>query len=144
MFTPYDVSPSKLIEKLAKRLKSIEQIKAPEWSKFAKTGVHKERPPVQPDWWYKRAASLLYQVYMRGPIGVGHLRKLYGGRKNRGARPERKVRAAAKIIRLALQQLEAAGLVVKTVYGRKVSPKGQKLLYEIATEIAKEMNLTPP
>ncbi|MHA1616024.1 MAG: 30S ribosomal protein S19e [Candidatus Njordarchaeales archaeon] len=141
MLIPYDVPPSALIKKLAERLKEIPQIKMPEWARFIKTGPHRERPPIQPDWWYLRAASLLYQVYMRGPIGVGYLRKHYGRRKNRGSRPERKVKAGAKIIRTCLQQLEAAGLVVKTVEGRKVSSKGQKLLNEVATEVGKELNI---
>lgn len=141
MFTPYDVPPSLLIRKIARKLKDIPQIKMPEWAKFVKTGVHKERPPTQPDWWYLRAASLLYQVYMRGPIGLGHLRKLYGGRKRRGSRPEHKVNAAGKIIRVALQQLEVAGFIIKTVKGRKISPKGQRFLNQIATEIAKELKL---
>jgi len=138
--TPLDVPPSKLIERLAEKLeKEFPEVYEPEWAKFIKTGSHKERPPMQRNWWYLRAASLLYQVFRRGPIGVGHLRKLYGGRKNRGSRPERKRKAGAKIIRVALQQLEKAGLVIKTVEGRKISPKGQRLLYEIAKEIAKEM-----
>jgi len=139
MVTPLDVPPSKLIERLAEKLeKEFSEVHEPDWAKFVKTGSHKERPPTQENWWYLRAASLLYQVFRRGPIGVGHLRKIYGGRKNRGSRPERKRRAGAKIIRVALQQLEKAGLVVKTVEGRKISPKGQKLLYEIAKEIARE------
>ncbi|MHA1589880.1 MAG: 30S ribosomal protein S19e [Candidatus Njordarchaeales archaeon] len=141
MLTPYDVPPSYLIKKLAERLKQIPQIRMPEWAKFVKTGPHRERPPIQPDWWYLRAASVLYQVFIRGPIGVGHLRKHYGGRKSRGTRPERKVKGGAKIIRTCLQQLEAAGLVIRTVEGRKVSPKGQKLLNEIATEVGKELNI---
>jgi len=140
MFTPYDVPPSLLIKKIAEELKKIPQIRAPDWAKFIKTGIHRERPPTNPDWWYLRAASILYQIYMRGPIGLGHLRKLYGGRKRRGSKPERKVRAAGKIIRVAMQQLEAAGFVVKTVKGRKISPRGQRFLNQIATEIIKEMH----
>ncbi|HDD71604.1 MAG TPA: 30S ribosomal protein S19e [Candidatus Aenigmarchaeota archaeon] len=142
MFTPYDVPPSILIKKMASKLKEISQIQMPEWAKFVKTGIHRERIPSQSDWWYLRAASILYQVYMRGPIGLGHLRKLYGGRKRRGPKPEKKVNAAGKIIRSILQQLEVAGLVVKTINGRKISPKGQRLLNQIATEIAKELNLS--
>lgn len=141
MYTPYDVPPSLLIKRVAEKLHDIPHIKVPEWTKFVKTSIHRERLPIQHDWWYLRVASVLYQVYMRGPIGLGHLRKIYGGRKDRGARPERKVIAAGKIIRTALKQLEEAGLLIKTVKGRKISSKGQSFLNKIATEIAEELNI---
>lgn len=141
MYTPYDVPPSALIKKVAEKLREVPHIKAPEWAKFVKTGVHKERLPLQSDWWYLRVASVLYQVYMRGPIGLGHLRKIYGGRKDRGSRPEKKAVAAGKIIRTALKQLEEAGFLIKTVKGRKISSKGQSFLNKIATEITEELNI---
>ena len=137
----YDVPPSELIKRLAERLKKDPYVKPPEWAKFVKTGHFKVMPPQQEDWWYYRAASILYQVYRRGPIGVGKLRNLYGGRTGGKPRPEHKARAAGKIIRLILQQLELSNYVVKTVKGRIISPRGQKLLNEIAKEIAKELNI---
>jgi len=145
-FTAYDVPPSLLIQHLAEKLEKefSEYIKMPDWARFCKTGTHRERPPTQKNWWFLRAASILYQVYMRGPIGLNKLRNLYGGRKDRGARPEEKRRAAAKIIRTILQQLEKAGLVEKTPHGRRISPKGQSLLDKLAGEIAKKLNLIPP
>ena len=141
MLTPYDVPPSKLIEKLAEELEKEPEISPPEWAKFVKTGPHRQRPPKQKNWWYLRVASLLYQVYMRGPIGVGHLRKLYGGRKKGKSRPEHKKNAAAKIIRYGLQQLESAGLIIKTTKGRKISPKGNKLLLSVATDVGKQLGI---
>ena len=144
-FTVRDVPPSLLIMRLAEKLKrEFPQIKMPNWARFVKTGVHRERPPLQQDWWWIRAASILYQVYMRGPVGVGTLRFLYGGRKDRGARPEEKRPAAAKIIRVILQQLEEAGLVQKTPEGRVITPKGQSLLDKLAAEIARELGLPAP
>ncbi len=141
MYTPYDVPPSTLIKKVAEKLREIPHIKVPEWTKYVKTGIHRERLPIQSDWWYLRVASVFYQVYMRGPIGLGHLRKIYGGRKDRGSKPERKVIAAGKIIRTALKQLEEAGLLIKTVNGRKISSKGQSFLNKVATEVAEELNI---
>jgi small subunit ribosomal protein S19e len=57
-------------------------IKAPEWAIFVKTGVHKERPPIQEDWWQIRAADVLRTIERMGPIGTQKLRTKYGGKKN--------------------------------------------------------------
>ncbi len=151
MATPFDVPPSAFIEKLKDELKTVKEISPPEWAKFVKTGVHRERPPEQPDWWYYRAASILYQLYKRGISGVGELRNHYGGRKDRGHRPEVKARAGAKIIRTILQQLEKAGLVEKCYkphpklqqicIGRKLTRAGQSLLDRVATRLAREMGI---
>ena len=45
----YDVYPNDLIEKAAEELKKNEAVKPPVWTKMAKTGVHKERAPADPD-----------------------------------------------------------------------------------------------
>ncbi|MEM5778404.1 MAG: 30S ribosomal protein S19e [Candidatus Aenigmatarchaeota archaeon] len=129
-----DVSPQKLIEKLAEELKKNENIKPPEWSKYVKTGVAKERPPLQNDWWFLRAAAILRKVYLNGPIGVQRLRTAFGGRRRRGHKPAHHKKAGGKIIRLILQQLEKAGYVQKIEKpkkGRIVTSKGQKLLSKI-------------
>ncbi len=114
-------------------------IKAPEWSNYVKTGAHAMRPPEDNDWWYVRAASILRKVRTRGPIGVGNLRTWYGGRKNRGVKPEKHVDAGGKVIRTCLQQLEQAGYIKKEAVGRVVTPKGQSLLDKAAAEVAKEI-----
>ena len=40
MTTVYDVPATKLIDEAAKRLMEVKEIQAPEWSEFAKTGIH--------------------------------------------------------------------------------------------------------
>ncbi len=138
MATVLDVPADTLIQKTAEELKKIEQVKMPDWALFVKTGAHKERVPQQEDWWYIRAASILRRLYIDGPVGVARLRTYYGGRKNRGAKPEHHVDAGGKIIRTILQQLESAGLVEKAdSKGRRLTSKGQAFLDKIATEIAK-------
>lgn len=139
MATIYDVDPSELIKKAASSLKSNDNIKEPSWAKFVKTGVSKERPPVETDWWYTRAASVLRKVYILGPIGVNKLRKKYGGKKNRGHKPEKFYLGSGNIVRKILQQLEKAELIKyaekKVHKGRVITPKGKKFLDKIANEI---------
>ena len=120
--------------KLIEELKKIKEIKAPEWAPFVKTGAHKERPPVQEDWWYQRTASILKKVSYFGPIGVNRLSRYYGGRKNRGYKPERKYNGSRNIIRKILQQLEKAELI-KSVNapraGKVITKKGNDLLKKV-------------
>ncbi|MCQ8898214.1 MAG: 30S ribosomal protein S19e [Hadesarchaea archaeon] len=128
-----EVPPHLLIARTAEELKKLEEVKPPEWSRYVKTGVHKERPPEQPDWWYIRGASLLRRIYLEGPVGVSRLRVRYGGRKKRGSAPEHFRRGGGKILRTLLQQLERAGLVEKKDRkGRKVTRKGAEFLERLA------------
>ena len=146
MPTPYDVPPSLLIKRLAQHLKdNVDNIKPPEWTPYAKTGSHTQRAPNNPEWWYIRCASLLRKVYVKGPIGLEHLRSEYGGRKDRGFKPEHTRKGGGAIIRNALKQLEAAGLVtILKGRGRVVAPEGRKLLDLLSTEIKKELEKEHP
>lgn len=128
--------PNALVEAVAGKLMGIEALKQPEWSLYVKTGTGMERPPEQEDWWYRRGASILRKLYLGQATGVGELRKLYGCRKNRGHKPERKAKASGKVIRVMLQQLEVAGLVKKEKEGgRSITPEGKRLLGEAANSI---------
>jgi small subunit ribosomal protein S19e len=135
MTNVYDVDANALIAAAALELKT--KVKAPEWSEFVKTGVSKERPPEDPDWWFVREASILRKIYVKGPIGVSRLRNEYRAKKNRGVRPEKSFKASGKIIRLATQQLEEQGLVKKTkpANGREITAAGMKFLDNIANKV---------
>lgn len=141
MVNVFDVEPEKLIGALKDELKKVESIKYPEWSSFVKTGVSKERPPSQDDFWYIRAASILRSLYVHGPKGVQRLRTKYGGRKNRGAKQERVYKGGGKIIRNILQQLEKEGYVKQIMKdgkkGRILTPKAVKLLDNTANTVSK-------
>lgn len=122
-----------LLGAAAQKLKGMEALKQPEWSAFVKTGAGKNRPPEQEDWWYMRAASVLRKLYLSESIGTANLKKVYGNRKNRGHKPEHKYKASGKVIRVMLQQLEAAGLAKKEKEGgRSITPAGKMLLKEAA------------
>jgi len=134
-----EVQPAALIKRLSEELKKVEPVKPPQWSLFAKTGAHKQRPPEQQDWWYLRTASLIRKIYFDGPVGISRLRSFYGGRQHRGQAPEHFRKAGGKIIRAALQQLEKAGLVGKAERrGRKLTPKGVTMIEEVAQQLKNE------
>jgi small subunit ribosomal protein S19e len=126
--------------KLAEALKKIEEFEEPEWVGFVKSSPSKERPIEDIDFWYKRAASILRQIYIKKIVGVNRFRIKYGSKKNRGMRPERFQKAGGKIIRTILQQSDKAGLteIAKTIKGvqkrkpgRQLTKKGKEFLEEL-------------
>jgi small subunit ribosomal protein S19e len=135
-----------LIDRVAQYLKkNIDSVRPPEWAPFVKTGMHAQRAPENPDWWYVRCASVLRKVYIKGPIGIEHLRSEYGGRKDRGVRPEHATKGSGAIVRNALKQLEESGLVEASKRGgRTVTPEGRRLLDSLSTEIKKELQKENP
>lgn len=137
--TVREVDSKALLARLKEELKKLNELQPPQWSHFVKTGVHKERLPEQPDWWYARAASLLRRIYIDGPVGISRLRSYYGGRQNRGQAPEHFRKAGGKILRTILQQLEQAGLVRKVERrGRKLTQKGAAMLDNLAKQMKAE------
>ena len=132
--TIFAQNPEKYIPALAEALKKMPEFEVPEWALYAKTGVSRERPPVSEDFWFIRSASILRQLYIRGVVGVGKLRTRYGSRKDRGGKPDKFFKSGGKIIRVILQQAEAAGLVEKVLrmqHGRRLTDKGRELLDSI-------------
>lgn len=146
MVTVREVPADKLIEALAQYLKqNVPQIKPPPWATFAKTGSHRERVPDSPEWWYYRAASILRKLYLaREPIGIETFRTIYGGLKRRGSAPPHFRKCGGTHIRKIIQQLEKAGLAAKTPRGRIITPKGRRLLDELAYQIFVSLIKTMP
>ena len=126
-----EVTAINLIDASAKKMEKMEEFNPPAWSVVVKTGVNKERPPQQDNWWWIRSASILRKIYLNRILGVSKLRKTYGGRKNRGHKPEHKYKASGSVVRKILQQLEAAGFVqTEKGKGRKITAKGSAFLKE--------------
>lgn len=142
MPTVYETEGSTLVRAVAEELKKNDKIKPPTWAAFAKTGVHRERPPAQPDWWYRRSASILRKVFLQGPIGVSKLRSLYGGKRNAGMAAEHYARGSGNIVRKILQQLEKAGYLKQTQIGvhkgRIATPAGTSFLNSVAKGVGKK------
>jgi len=142
MTTLFDVPADALIEAVAAEID--DELEEPDWAAYTKTGVGRELPPEQDDFWSIRAASLLRKVAVDGPIGVGRLRVAYGDSKQGSTRyrtrPDTKSEASGKIIRTILQQLEDAGYVVNQSGGRSLSGEGRALLDRVADEVMEELD----
>lgn len=129
------IEPGKYNSKLADALRDIDGLESPEWIEYVKTSNHKKRPVNEENFWNKRAASILRQLYIHGIVGVGSLRTRYGGRKDRGKKPAEFRKSGGKIIRLILQQLEKAEFVEKVKEGksgRRLTKKGKDFLEKVA------------
>lgn len=136
----YNIKAQEYNLKLAEALKKIPEFQEPEWAKFVKSGSAKERPIDDEDFWHKRAASVLRNIYKTGSIGVQRLRTKYGSKKNRGFKPEAFAKGSGKIIRIILQQADKAGFteIQKPIRGIKskrpgriLTEKGKKFMEEI-------------
>ena len=141
----YDVPADKLILKLSEVLKT-EDIPAPSWAIFVKTGAHADKPPQKSDWWYTRCASILRKIYLHGPLTVNDLRTIYGdGKRNMyyGARHHKD--ASGAVIRNAIHGLEKLGYLEKVEKkGSVVTRQGMQKLDKLSTEILNELiKITP-
>ncbi|MBU1197579.1 40S ribosomal protein S19 [Candidatus Micrarchaeota archaeon] len=130
------VSPTELVAKLAEALKSVPEIQAPVWVLNVKSSAHTERVPQQENYWFMRCAALLRTISLNSKaVGVQRLRHKFGGRQVHVVSKSHHVKAGGKGIRLALQQLEKAGLIKKEKAGRVLSPAGRKFIEKTAKEL---------
>ena len=83
---------------------------------------------------YIRAAAVARHIYMRKTVGVGRMRKVHGGTKNRGSRPSHHVDASGAIDRKVMQALEKIGVLEQDEEkgGRRITQSGQRDLDRIA------------
>lgn len=129
-----EVEAGKYNSALAEALRNEKAFEKPGWVEFVKSGSGKERPINEEDFWHKRAASILRQIYINKVVGVERLRTRYGGRKNRGKKPAIFVKGGGKIIRVILQQAEKAGFLEKATgdkKGRQLTERGKNFLESI-------------
>ncbi|KAL6772205.1 RPS19 [Auxenochlorella protothecoides x Auxenochlorella symbiontica] len=139
-----DVPADEFIKAFSAYLKKTGKIQLPASVDIMKTGSFKELAPYDADWYYVRAAAIARRVYIRQGLGVGAFRRIFGGRSNAkgSVAPEHFAKAAGGVVRHALQQLEALGLVEKTNTekgGRKITPEGQRQMDLVAASV----KLTP-
>jgi small subunit ribosomal protein S19e len=136
MTHPNDVPPALFLPRLATELKARHAVEPPVWAAFVKTGVHKERAPTQPDWWYLRSASVLRKIYLQGAVGLERLSAEYGGKRDRGSAPYHARSGSRSILREIVHQLEKSGLVQRyKTQGRRVTADGARLLDTLSREV---------
>lgn len=140
MVSEKNVNTSEFIKLTAAELDK--SLKRPAWADYIKTGISRERPPEQKNWWALRAASVLRRIYIDGPVGVSRLRSYYGGRHRRGHKMAHFAKSSGKIIRVILQDLEKLGYIKKVqktgktaIVGREITPAGQKFLSSVAKQV---------
>ncbi|XP_016512431.2 small ribosomal subunit protein eS19x-like [Nicotiana tabacum] len=108
-----------------------------EWTDLVKTGKLKELAPYDPDWYYIRAASMAWKIYLRGGIGVGGFRRIYGGNQRNGNRPRHFSKSSGSVARNILQQLQNMNIVDFDLKGgRRITSNGQRDLDQVAGRIA--------
>jgi small subunit ribosomal protein S19e len=140
MTTANDVPAKELIDALSKKLQNEKEIIPPDWSHFVRTGVSKENPPEDKNWWHTRCASILRKIYIHDTIGLEHLKQEYGGKRDKGSKPHKARSGSGSIIRHAVQQLEKAGYINKMRgKGRSLTPKGTSFLDNTAYEVKKKI-----
>ncbi|GMT01877.1 hypothetical protein PENTCL1PPCAC_24051, partial [Pristionchus entomophagus] len=132
-----DVDQDEVVKRIAHFLKQTGKVKVPEWSDLVKLGVTKDMAPVNPDWYYIRAASLARRLYIRSPVGVNTFRNIYGSKLRRGVQPNSYAKASGCVIRKALKSLEALKWVDKSEdgKGRILSKQGRKDLDRISADL---------
>jgi small subunit ribosomal protein S19e len=114
--TVRDIKPQDFIVAYAAHLKTKDNFEVPKWADIVKTGIGKELAPYDPDWYYTRAAAVLRQIYLKQGIGVGALRRIYGGSKRRGVERSTTVLGAGGCIRHVLIQFEVRLVVGGLVF----------------------------
>jgi small subunit ribosomal protein S19e len=132
-----DVPAKAFIKAYAEHLKNSDKFELPTWADLVKTSVANELAPYGEDWYYIRAASVARKVYLRPGVGVGQLRKWYGGNMRKGTRTEHFRKANSGIIRSVLLQLEEMKVTEKCESGggRRMTRVGQQDLDRIAMSV---------
>ncbi|KAG6578553.1 40S ribosomal protein S19-3, partial [Cucurbita argyrosperma subsp. sororia] len=134
--TVKDVSPHEFVKAYAAHLKRSGKVELPPWTDIVKTARFKELAPYDPDWYYVRAASMARKIYLRGGLGVGAFKRIYGGSKRNGSRPPHFCESSGAIARHILQQLQEMNIVdVDPKGGRKITSSGRRDLDQVAGRI---------
>jgi len=131
-----DVHADVFIPAFAKHLKAQGKTTLPKWSTIVKTATWKEYSPYDNDWLYVRMAALARRIYLHKGLGLGALRREFGGRRRNGTRPEHRALATAGNLRWCLQELERLGLVeAEDAGGRRIPTKGVRDIDTVASSI---------
>ncbi|XP_037955813.1 40S ribosomal protein S19-like [Teleopsis dalmanni] len=117
-------------------LKKSKKLKMPADAILFKAGKCKKLIPINADWFYLRCASILRRMYKRGPIGIGKLREMYGGRRRRAFRPRYFSIVADGLLIVVLKALSQAKMIKFVPGGRTLTYRAQRKIYRLAQIIA--------
>ena len=146
-FTVLDVPSNKFINQLASFLKEKNIIKIPKYASLVKTSRANDCEPINPDYFYYKAAAIVRKLYATKSknVGVGSLRVMFSKKERRGSQPPKTFRAGGKIIREIVIQLKNAGYVKnyggkdeETDSGLFLTQKGRSELDKIASGLMKK------
>ncbi|XP_032611182.1 small ribosomal subunit protein eS19-like [Hylobates moloch] len=130
--TVKDVDLQEFVRALAAFLKKSGQLKVPKC-----VAKHKELAPCDENWFYTRAASTAWHLYLRGGAGVGSMTEIDGGHQRNGVTPSHFSRGSKSVARRVLQALEGLKMVEKGQdRGHKLTPQGQRDVDRITGEVA--------
>merc|ERR1712189_11559 len=133
-----DVNQQAFTKAFAEFLKKSGKVKQPEWADLVKTAKFKELAPYDDDWYFTRVSAVARHIYMRSPVGVGSITKIFGARKRRGTRPSHFCVSSGSVARKALQTLEQLKLVEKAPNGGRIlTSQGHRDLDRIAAQMKK-------
>lgn len=136
-----DVSAAAFIRAFAAHLKKQGKLEQPKWVEIVKTGSGRELNPMDPDWFFVRTASIIRKVYLRPGVGMGALRRLYGGSKRNGTFRNSYADGSGSVIRQALIQLQKLGLVEVIEDGsggRRITSEGQRMCDQISGQVVND------
>ena len=145
-FTVLDVPSNKFINQLASFLKEKNIIKIPKYAPLVKTSRANDCEPINPDYFYYKAAAIVRKLYLTKSknAGVGSLRVMFSKKERRGSQPPKTFRAGGKIIREIVIQLKNADYVKnhggkeETYSGLYLTKKGRSELDKIASGLMKK------
>ena len=146
-FTLLDVPANKLIDQVASFLKEKNIIKIPKYAPLVKTSRANDCEPIDPDYFYYKAAAIIRKLYLTKSknIGVGSLRVMFSKKERRGSQPPKTFRAGGKIIREIIIQLKNADYIKnyggkddETNSGLYLTKNGRSQLDKIASGLMKK------
>ncbi|EJW02040.1 hypothetical protein EDEG_03511 [Edhazardia aedis USNM 41457] len=107
----FDVDSTKLNETISKYLKQNDVLEIVDNVDIIKTGFAKELPPSDPDWFFKRGASVFRTVVLASMVAepkylsLNHFAIKYRSRLDRGCRPNKIVKGAVGHVKAILNSL---------------------------------------
>lgn len=152
-----DVAAAKFVAAYAAHLKKSGKVELPKWVDLVKTGTFQELAPYDQDWFFVRAASIARKIYLRGGIGIGRLKRMYGGSKRNAPSASHFATGSGSVARHAVHALEKLGVIEKdkngyvlslqfticlpvliplSFSGRKITSAGQRDLDRIARSVS--------